>query len=192
MGRTLSSRGISDELTAGDDDEACVRRLVSGDLRALGPIYARYRGVVMNVLRHQVRESELDDLCQEVFLTFSQVANRLRPGVTVRAFLVGIAAKKGKKSGVMEWVRARLIDRHVSKSEATVMPQLRVDAGHDAERLLAQLPEEWRTVIVLNVVEGWTAEEIAVSLGVSPNTVFTRLHRARQKIRELEGAHHER
>ena len=47
----------------------------------------------MNVLRHQVRESELDDLCQEVFLTFAQVANRLRPDVTVRAFLVGIAAK---------------------------------------------------------------------------------------------------
>lgn len=143
----------------------------------------------MNVLRHQVRESELDDLCQEVFLTFAQVAHRLRAGVTVRAFLVGIAAKKGKKSGVVEWVRARLIDRHVSKEEPTASPQLRVDAGRDAERLLAQLPEDWRTVVVLNVVEGWTAEEIAASLGVSPNTVFTRLHRARARIRELsEGA----
>jgi RNA polymerase sigma factor (sigma-70 family) len=185
MGRALSRQGIPDELTAGDDDEACVRRLVSGDLRALGPLYTRYRGVVMNVLRHQVRESELDDLCQEVFLTFAQVANRLRPDVTVRAFLVGIAAKKGKKSGVMEWMRARLIDRNVSKEERTSTPHLRVDAGRDAEKLLAKLPEEWRTIIVLNAVEGWTAEEIAASLGVSPNTVFTRLHRARQKIREL-------
>ena len=139
----------------------------------------------MNVLRHQVRESELDDLCQEVFLTFAQVANRLRPDVTVRAFLVGIAAKKGKKSGVMEWMRARLIDRNVSKEERTSLPHLRVDAGRDAEKLLSKLPEEWRTIIVLNVVEGWTAEEIAASLGVGPNTVFTRLHRARQKIREL-------
>jgi len=183
----LSRQGIPVELTVGDDDEACVRRLVSGDLRALGPLYTRYRGVVMNVLRHQVRESELDDLCQEVFLTFAQVASRLRPDVTVRAFLVGIAAKKGKKSGVVEWMRARLIDRNVSKEERTTTPQLRVDAGHDAEKLLAKLPEEWRTIIVLNVVEGWTAEEIAASLGVSPNTVFTRLHRARQKIRELTG-----
>lgn len=185
MGRTLSGQGIPDELTAGDDDEACVRRLVSGDLRALGPLYTRYRGVVMNVLRHQVRESELDDLCQEVFLTFAKVADRLRPGVSVKSFLVGIAAKKGKKSGVVEWVRSRLIDRNVSKEERTSSPQLRVDAGRDAERLLSKLPEEWRTIIVLNVVEGWTAEEIAASLGVSPNTVFTRLHRARQKIKEL-------
>ena len=120
-----------------------------------------------------------------MFLTFAQVANRLRPDVTVRAFLVGIAAKKGKKSGVMEWMRARLIDRNVSKEERTSLPHLRVDAGRDAEKLLSKLPEEWRTIIVLNVVEGWTAEEIAASLGVSPNTVFTRLHRARQKIREL-------
>lgn len=139
----------------------------------------------MNVLRHQVRESELDDLCQEVFLTFAKVADRLRPGVSVKSFLVGIAAKKGKKSGVVEWVRSRLIDRNVSKEERTSSPQLRVDAGRDAERLLSKLPEEWRTIIVLNVVEGWTAEEIAASLGVSPNTVFTRLHRARQKIKEL-------
>ncbi|MBM4782512.1 MAG: sigma-70 family RNA polymerase sigma factor [Archangiaceae bacterium] len=139
----------------------------------------------MNVLRHQVRESELDDLCQEVFLTFAKVADRLRPGVSVKSFLVGIAAKKGKKSGVVEWVRSRLIDRNVSKEERTSSPQLAVDAGRDAERLLSKLPEEWRTIIVLNVVEGWTAEEIAASLGVSPNTVFTRLHRARQKIKEL-------
>lgn len=139
----------------------------------------------MNVLRHQVRESELDDLCQEVFLTFAKVADRLRPGVSVKSFLVGIAAKKGKKSGVVEWVRSRLIDRNVSKEERTNSPQLAVDAGRDAERLLSKLPEEWRTIIVLNVVEGWTAEEIAASLGVSPNTVFTRLHRARQKIKEL-------
>ncbi|MCU0699651.1 MAG: sigma-70 family RNA polymerase sigma factor [Myxococcaceae bacterium] len=188
MGRPLRPDGIPDEVT-GDDDEACVRRLVSGDVRALGPLYGRYRGVVMNVLRHQVRDSELDDLCQEVFLTFAQVAERLHPGASVRSFLVGIAVKKGKKSGVMDWVRRTLIDRHVSREEPTTSPQLRVDAGRDAERLLAKLPDEWRTVVVLNVVEGWTAEEIAASLGVSPNTVFTRLYRARQRIKELtEGA----
>jgi RNA polymerase sigma-70 factor, ECF subfamily len=139
----------------------------------------------MNVLRHQARESELDDLCQEVFLTFAQVAGRKRPGVTVRAFLVGIAANKGKKSTVVQWVRQRLIDRHVSKDEPTSSPQDRVDAGRDAERLLAMLPEDWRTAVVLNVVEGWTAEEIAESMGVSTNTIFTRLFRARQRIREL-------
>jgi RNA polymerase sigma factor (sigma-70 family) len=81
--------------------------------------------------------------------------------------------------------RGTLIDRNVSREEPTTSPQLRVDAGRDAERLLSKLPEEWRTVVVLNVVEGWTAEEIAASLGVSPNTVFTRLYRARQRIKEL-------
>ncbi|MBL9038211.1 MAG: helix-turn-helix domain-containing protein, partial [Archangium sp.] len=40
-----------------------------------------------------------------------------------------------------------------------------------------------RTVVLLNLVEGWTAEEIGEALGLSPNTVFTRLHRARQQLR---------
>lgn len=168
-------------------DEELVRRLADGDTQALAPLYVRHRGVVMTVLRqHRGRPADLEDLCHEVFLTLRDVAHRLRPGASVRSFLVGIAVRKGKKSGFSGWLREKLLAA-AAPVPAPLRPHERTDAALDAERLLAQLPDDWRLVVVLNLVEGWTAEEIAVALGVKPNTVFTRLHRARAKLRDLRG-----
>lgn len=140
----------------------------------------------MSVLRQHLRSpNEAEDLCQNVFLALKDMAPRIRPNSSVRGLLVGIAVRKAKKFGAVAWVRKTLLERHQPREEAMGgQAQLRVDAGHDAQRMLASLPEGWRTVLVLNLVEGWTAEEIAVSLGISPNTVFTRIFRARQQLRE--------
>lgn len=167
-------------------DETLVRRLAEGDTQALAPLYERHRGVVMTVLRqHHGRAADLDDLCHEVFLTLRDVAHRFRPGASVRSFLVGIAVRKGRKSGFTAWVRERLLGQVPSPTPR--LESERSDALLDATRLLSQLPEDLRVVVVLNLVEGWTAEEIAASLGVKTNTVFTRLHRAREKLRQLRG-----
>jgi RNA polymerase sigma factor (sigma-70 family) len=105
---------------------------------------------------------------------------------------VGIAVRKAKKFGAVSWVRRNLLDRYTSREDiGSGEGADRVDAGRDAERMLASLPEGWRTVVVLNLVEGWTAEEIAASLGISPNTVFTRIFRARQQLRAQWPAAHE-
>ncbi len=139
----------------------------------------------MSVLRQHLRStSEAEDLCQNVFLALRDMAPRIRPNSSIRALLVGIAMRKAKKFSAVSWVRRTLIDRNVSRDEGFTDSSSRVDAGRDAQKMLSGLPEEWRTVVVLNLVEGWTAEEIAVSLGISPNTVFTRLFRARKQIRE--------
>ncbi len=181
-----------------NDDEQCIKRLAAGDLQALAPLYTRHRGVVMSVLRQHLRtSSEAADLCQDVFLAFRDMAPRMRPGANARSLLVGIAVRKAKKFAVMTWVRRNLLERNQLADEPSVDSSRRVDAQRDAQRMLSSLPEEWRTVVLLNLVEGWTADEIAESLGISPNTVFTRLYRARQKIREqwpevapaLAGAH---
>jgi len=139
----------------------------------------------MSVLRQHLRSpSEAEDLCQNVFLALRDMAPRIRPNSSVRGLLVGIAVRKAKKFGAVAWVRKTLLERNQPSHDAGGgEAHLRVDAGHDAQRMLESLPEGWRTVVVLNLVEGWTAEEIAASLGISPNTVFTRIFRARQQLR---------
>ena len=55
------------------------------------------------------------------------------------------------------------------------------------EQATDALPEAFRTVFVARVIEGLTLEETAAILGIRPETVKTRLHRARSLIRaELE------
>ena len=52
------------------------------------------------------------------------------------------------------------------------------------EKAIANLPDTFRTVFVLREVEALTVEETAEALGLTPNTVKTRLHRARRKLQE--------
>jgi len=185
----VTSGGIQPCVPPEPTDEELIRRLARGDVGALAPLYVRHRGVVMTVLRQRVTSSaDLEDLCHEVFLTLREVARRHRPGASVRSFLVGIAVQKSLKSRFRSWLQAlREGAGEAPGREPSVAPHERLDVHLDAQRLLGALPEEWRLVVALNLIEGWTAEEIAESLGVRSNTVYTRLHRARARLRALTG-----
>jgi len=52
------------------------------------------------------------------------------------------------------------------------------------EKAIAELPDAFRSVFVLREIEALTVDETAEVLGLSPNTVKTRLHRARRKLQE--------
>jgi RNA polymerase sigma-70 factor (ECF subfamily) len=52
------------------------------------------------------------------------------------------------------------------------------------ERAVDDLPEAFRVVFVLRDVQGLTIEETAEAVAVKPETVKTRLHRARRLLRE--------
>ncbi len=56
-------------------------------------------------------------------------------------------------------------------------------------RCIAQLPETYRTVLLLRDIEGFDGGETARVLGVTPNAVKIRLHRARQALRTLLDPH---
>ena len=51
------------------------------------------------------------------------------------------------------------------------------------EQATDDLPEAYRLVFVTRVIEGMSVEETAELLGIKPETVKTRLHRARQLVR---------
>lgn len=60
--------------------------------------------------------------------------------------------------------------------ESPVMPQLR--------EAITQLPPEFRMVLVLKEIIGLSVEDVSQVLGIKPQTVKTRLHRARMRLRE--------
>jgi RNA polymerase sigma-70 factor (ECF subfamily) len=66
-------------------------------------------------------------------------------------------------------------DRTFERGETRVLVRLAID----------ELPPSYRTVLVLRDIEELDTDETAAMLGVSPNAVKTRLHRARQALRTL-------
>lgn len=169
-------------------DTELLHALAQGDFKALESLYVRYRPLVMTALRHhgRARPDELEDLCQDVFLALKDRAGAFRGGASPRSFIVGIALRKGWKHGFTRGLHRRLIDRVFGHVEPTGSWHGAVEAKHDAQWYLAQLPEPQRVVLLLHRVEHLSAEEIGEALGISVNTVWTRLHRARQALRELE------
>ena len=166
-------------------------RLQQGDTSALAPLYRRHRGVVTAVIRRQVTglsASDAEDLSHETFLELVKIASRYRPGSSLKGWLCGIALKKAWRRSRGEWVRSQLLGRFTKSDETSEDVSNRVDAARVVNRRLAQLPPAMREVVVLCLVEGVETSDAAVALGISVNTVWTRLHRAREKLRELEEA----
>jgi len=66
-------------------------------------------------------------------------------------------------------------------------------ASEETRRLvldrIAELPETYRTILLLRDVEGLDTEETATALGITSGAVKTRLHRARLALRELLDPH---
>ncbi len=57
------------------------------------------------------------------------------------------------------------------------------------ERAIDDLPESFRTVLVARLIEGMSVEETAELIGIVPETVKTRLHRARRLLRDAMEKH---
>jgi RNA polymerase sigma-70 factor, ECF subfamily len=126
-------------------------------------LYRIARGVVRN-------DSEAEDIVQEAY---------------VRAF-AGLATFRGDAS-LATWL-SRIVIKII---------QFPLNPSDDPERTMAQrqilrlveratdnLPDVYRTVFIARVIEGLNIEETADLLGVRPETVKTRLHRARALVRK--------
>ena len=75
----------------------------------------------------------------------------------------------------------------VSRGEATAVERQR----EIVKQLLQKLPESERTVVTLHYLAEMSCEEISEFLGVSPNTVKSRLHRARKRLETQEHLLHD-
>ena len=179
---------------AGDaqDDARLVEAARGGDRVAFGRLYDRYARMVHGILLARVPLSEVDDLVQDVFLRALPRLHTLRDVTRFGAWLAAIT-------------RNRAHDYHRHTVEEVELPeelpgeQTEGKAARsfddEASFLLAVirgLPETYREILLLRLVEGMTGPEIAARTGLKHGSVRVNLHRGMQKLREkLASAPHE-
>jgi RNA polymerase sigma-70 factor (ECF subfamily) len=122
--------------------------------------------------------SGADDLVQETLLRAWRGFSSFTEGTNARAWLYRILVNAWRDQGRRRAPEAPLEDRPVSSSALEKL---------ELAEALDSLGEEFRTVLLLGVVEGFTCREIASILGVPVGTVMSRLSRARQAMREKLG-----
>lgn len=168
-------------------DEAALRAIMQANNRRL---YRLARGILRN-------DSEAEDVVQETYVRAFTHLDGFRGESGLSTWLSRIAINEALG-------RVRSQKPHVDLSalpEATIAAQIiqfpLSSVAGDPEKSMAQreiqrvvehaideLPDDFRMVFIARIMEGMSIEETAALLGVKPETVKTRLHRARAMLRE--------
>jgi len=176
-------------------DLELVRRCRRGDIDSFGSLVEKYQhrlcllisGIVLD--REQAR-----DLAQEAFLKAYRSLKSFREESNFYTWLYRIAFNlaldaKRKRAGreMVEYDDSRRLDPSLSPGSSMPRPD-RVALGRELRealrRGLESLTRVQRTAIVLREWEGKSYEEIAGIMKCSRGTVMSRLHYAREKLRE--------
>jgi RNA polymerase sigma-70 factor (ECF subfamily) len=170
-------------------DDPFLVRLRDRDPRAFDRLVADQAGPVQRLVARLLGwESDCEDVVQEVFMAAWESANRFRGQSTIQTWLFSIAInqcrRQRRKRGRRKQIWQRLVEQDAAHRHRPVMatPGITLNAIHAA---VNRLPHRDREVIVLCTLEGNSADEAARLLGVRKNTVEVRLHRARQKLKDL-------
>lgn len=124
--------------------------------------------------------SNAEDLVQETCLRAWRALGSLRAEDSAKAWLLTILRN--------EYARLCQRRRHEALETDMLLEAIPDEATSDAEALflrqaLQKLPEEYREPLLLQVIGGFSAEEIGRMINTSPAAALTRLFRARQKLR---------
>ena len=168
-------------------DEAAVRAILKANNQRL---YRLARGI----LRH---DNEAEDVVQETYVrAFTHLAD-FRGASSLATWLSRIAMNEAlgrlrrERPGVelnalpQGTLEAQIIPfPHASTADDPEKSMARREIQCVVERAIDELPEAFRLVFIARVVEGMSIEETAETLELKPETVKTRLHRARVMLRD--------
>lgn len=183
---TLAAEEMELVARASRRDEAAVRAIVQRHNQRL---YRLARSIVRN-------DAEAEDVLQEAYLRgFANLATfrgESALGTWLGRIVINEALGRLRRERPTVELTEKMEAGSVSHGEVIPFPGEQIDP----ERIMAQrqihsllehaiddLPDAFRTVLVARVIEEMSVEETAELLGLQPETVKTRLHRARKLVR---------
>lgn len=167
-------------------DEELMEAFAAGDERAVGELYARYRGPLRAKAMRTRSPSDADDVVQQTFLRLYQARHTYRAGQPVRPWLHTIANNVRRDAD-----RSRARRRETSAVVVDLLPEhdasfSRMERAEDVallRRALAALPAPARTVVEAHWLEETRLSELAEREGVAPVNLRVRAHRAMNALR---------
>lgn len=169
-------------------EQTLIARARAGDQRAMREFYAKFQPQVRgHVYRLLGSDSDADDLVQTVFSQAFAALDRFKGESAISTWLYRITANT-THNVLRKRFRIDRINRafHTfTVSRGSEVRSARVEARHEAERILQQLSPPLREVFVLYHYEGLTLAEISKILDSPISTIGDRLTRARRKLRDI-------
>ncbi len=123
-----------------------------------------------------------EDIVQETFLRAWKSLDSLKDEKAAKSWLITILRRENARR--FERKQFDLVDiDDVSVADDIFSNEIEIE-HRELRRIMAALSEEYREPLMLQIVFGYTGDEIAEQLGLNKNTVMTRLFRARNQVKE--------
>ena len=178
-------------------DAKLIQRILEGDQDAFSPLVNKYQKGVHALAWRKVGDFHIaQEIAQDAFLKAYQKLGTLKSYESFGGWLYVIASNL-----CLDWLRKNPPPEQslevTDASEVNQVSYSRYIAGKQAaeadearrevvKKLLQKLPESERTVMTLHYLGEMTIKTISEFLGVSPNTVKSRLNRARNRLKKEE------
>lgn len=179
-------------------DEDLMNLARARDETAVRAITTRYNRRLFRIARSILRnDAEAEDVVQETYVRAFTGLDMFRGDAAFGTWITRIALNESlgrlrRRRPTVDWetygenrTQAEIINFPASAAiddPETTMAQNEVRAV--LEQTIDELPDAFRAVFVARIVEGMSVDETADLFGLQPQTVKTRLHRARLLLRE--------
>jgi RNA polymerase sigma-70 factor, ECF subfamily len=201
----LAMGNLASALSLQSEEAALVAELRAGSEQAFAWLISRYHQPIYSLLARTVQNrADAADLTQEVFVKIFRGMRNFHGESSLRTWIYRIALREASNQRRW-WVRHRQqevpIEQEIHESDNCAPIRLKdllvdpqespFDAAVHAENrarveaALAEVPEPFRTTMILRDIEGFVYEEVADMQGVNLGTVKSRLVRGRACLRAI-------
>ena len=167
-------------------DQLTVRRAIQGDERALHSIWVQHAPRIDAVVRRLVGDPDIAaDIAQEVWIQIFRALPTYRGDSQFGTWAHRIAVNR-TLNALRKVRRIEKVETGIEDHSASIEPDSdRALIAASIQEATARLSPGARTVFLLHDVEGYTHEEIARELGITPGGSKSQLFKARAKLRRL-------
>ena len=143
----------------------------------------RYADMVRRLcMLHLKNAADTEDIFQNVFLKYVLRSMPFESEAHEKAWFIRVTINACK-----DLLKSFFRSRTVSLDEVVQLPAETPPDNREVLEAVLSLPPKYKDVVYLHYYEGYTAPEISRMLGKNVNTVYTRLNRSKQLLREKLG-----
>ena len=193
---------VSDDLNSSSADDSTrdpwhseqdlINTVLNGDLQAFEVVVRRYSDRMYRfILKYIADRATAEDLTQETFISAFQTLDRFNFQAKFSTWLFGIALNKIRNyynrapEARYRFVSDEWLQNFTSQGCSPPDAVERKNTIQAVQRMIDQLPDDMREILILAAMEGCSYEEIARIVDMPVGTVKSKLFRAREQIRKV-------
>ena len=177
-------------------DEILIKKFQEGDVGAYNQLVNRFKDRLLNFIYRFVNDLDLaEDLVQDTLLklythkdSYQEIAKFSTWLYTIAANLARTELRKKKRRKTFSVTELSREDREFIIASSDVDPSQDFSSQYfdkSVQRALAELPDDFKTIIILRDIQELSYDEISKIVEVPLGTVKSRINRGRVKLQQL-------